>query len=138
MSDALIVAGPLRFRARFEDVLAPKSCALLRTLLPLEAHIVQARWSGQAAWVPLGERNLSLPPENATVYPAPGQILLYPGGVSETELLFAYGPTRFASKAGDLAGNHVLTIVEGLEQLAELGNLVLWKGAQLFRISLDT
>ena len=138
MSDALIVAGPLRFRARFEDVLAPKSCQMLRTLLPLTAQIVQARWSGQAAWVPLGERNLPLPPECATVYPLPGQILLYPGGVSETELLLAYGPTRFSSKAGDLAGNHILTIIEGAEQLTELGNLVLWKGAQPFTMALDT
>lgn len=55
---------------------------------------------------------------------------MYPGGVSETEVLIPYGRTQFASKAGPLAGNHFLTIVSGAENLAELGRLMLWKGAQ--------
>ena len=55
---------------------------------------------------------------------------MYPGGVSETEILLAYGAVRFASKVGQLAGNHFLTIVDGLEQLRPLGELTLWQGAQ--------
>ena len=74
-------------------------------------------------------------PENATSYPAPGEILLYPGGVSETEILLPYGSTRFASKAGQLAGNHFATIVEGAEQLRALGERVLWEGAQPIRFA---
>jgi hypothetical protein len=31
---------------------------------------------------------------------------------------------------GPLAGNHFLTVVEGQEQLPELGRLTLWEGAQ--------
>jgi hypothetical protein len=31
---------------------------------------------------------------------------------------------------GPLAGNHFLTLVEGREQLRELGRKVLWEGAQ--------
>jgi hypothetical protein len=31
---------------------------------------------------------------------------------------------------GQLAGNHFLTVIEGNENLASLGNLVLWSGAQ--------
>ena len=31
---------------------------------------------------------------------------------------------------GQLAGNHFATVVEGVERLSELGELVLWKGAQ--------
>jgi hypothetical protein len=53
--------------------------------------------------------------------------------VSETEILLPYGPASFASKAGPLAGNHFLTIVEGLEALPGLGRLVLWQGAQDIR-----
>ena len=68
--------------------------------------------------------------ENHTSYPSPGQVLLYPGGFSETEILIPYGGTRFASQLGQLAGNHFLTMVTGTEQLRELGHLVLWEGAQ--------
>jgi len=78
----------------------------------------------------MGDQPLELPTENATSYPAPGQCLLYPGGFSETELLLAYGAVRFASKLGQLAGNHFLTIVDNLDQLSELGRVALWEGAQ--------
>ena len=74
--------------------------------------------------------NLGLGYENHTSHPAPGHLLLYPGGISETEILFPYGATLFASKMGQLAGNHFATIVEGNEHLSELGDIVLWKGAQ--------
>jgi hypothetical protein len=125
-----IVVGSMRFVARLEEEAAPQTVAAFRRLLPLRSRIVQARWSGQSAWIPFGELDVGVGPENATSYPAPGELLLYPGGVSETELLFPYGPTCFASKAGQLAGNHFATIVEGAEQLPELGELVLWEGAQ--------
>ena len=68
--------------------------------------------------------------ENDTHHPVPGQILLHPQGISETEILIPYGETAFASKAGPLYGNHVMTIVDGRERLAELGRRVLWQGAQ--------
>src|SRR5687767_15742342 len=79
-------------------------------------------------WIPFGELDLGVGPENATRYPNPGEILLYPGGVSETELLFPYGHVAFASKAGPLAGNHFATVVESVEDLRELGLRCLWKG----------
>jgi hypothetical protein len=125
-----IVAGKFAFAARLEEEAAPQTVAAFRRLLPLESKIIQARWSGQSAWIPFGELDVGIGPENATSYPSPGELLLYPGGVSETELLFPYGPTCFASKAGQLAGNHFATIVEGGERLQELGELVLWHGAQ--------
>jgi hypothetical protein len=71
--------------------------------------------------------------ENATERPLPGQILLHPNGISETEILIPYGQTAFASKAGPLRGNHVMTIVDGTDQLSELGRRVLWQGAQPIR-----
>jgi hypothetical protein len=42
----------------------------------------------------------------------------------------AYGGVQFASKMGQLAGNHFLTVVEGNANLAALGKMVLWQGAQ--------
>ncbi len=132
-----IAVGDLRFKARLEEEVAPRTAAAVRKLLPLEAHLLQARWSGQAAWVPLGELDAGVGPENPTSYPAPGELLLYPGGVSETEILFPYGSTCFASVAGQLAGNHFATLVEGVEQLPELGRRVVWDGAQPIRLELS-
>jgi hypothetical protein len=83
--------------------------------------------------VPLGDREVGVGFENHTSHPAPGQLLLYPGGFSETEILFPYGGTLFASRMGQLAGNHFATIVEGADSLPELGRLVLWEGAQDIR-----
>jgi uncharacterized protein DUF3830 len=125
-----IEVGDLSFTARLESERAPRTCAKLISMLPLQTRIIQARWSGEAAWIPLGDLHLELGYENHTSYPAPGQLLLYPGGISETEILFPYGATLFASKMGQLAGNHFATIEDGLGQLAELGKLVLWEGAQ--------
>ena|SRR5690349_19152364 len=130
MQHVRITAGPHRFVARFEEDAAPRTCARFRAMLPYRQRIIHVRWSGEACWIPLGDLDLGLAPENHTSYPVPGQVLLYPGGISETELLLAYGAVRFASKVGQLAGNHFLTVVEGGEQLAALGKLVLWSGAQ--------
>jgi hypothetical protein len=130
-----ITAGPLRFRARLEEERAPATCAAIRALLPLDGSIMQARWSGESAWVPLGDLQTGIGPENANSYPAAGELLLYPGGLSETEILFPYGATCFASKMGQLAGNHFATIVDGQAELEELGRLVVWEGAQTIRFA---
>jgi hypothetical protein len=130
-----ITVGDFEFAARFEEEKAPSTVAAVRGLLPLESKLVQARWSGEAAWVPLGwELELGIGPENATSYPGPGELLLYPGGLSEVEILFPYGATSFASKMGQLAGNHFATIEAGRERLRELGDAVLWDGALDLRI----
>ena len=130
MSDVRITAGPYTFSARFEREIAPKTCAWFASVLPYRERIIHVRWSGEACWIPLGELNPGIGCENATSYPALGQILFYPAGISETEILLAYGACQFASKAGQLAGNPFLTIVEGLENLRPLGELTLWHGAQ--------
>src|SRR5207248_10755615 len=130
MSTLRITAGPFKFTARMEEADAPRTCEAFSRILPFHSKIIQARWSGEAAWIPLGDFELGVSYENHTSYPSPGQILFYPGGYSETEILFPYGGTRFASKLGQLAGNHFLTIVTGNEQLKELGGLVRWEGAQ--------
>lgn len=109
---------------------APKTVAAFLKLLPYRQKIIHVRWSGEAVWVPLGEFDLGVPFENATSYPAVGEVLFYPGGYSETELFLPYGPCCFASKLGQLAGNHFMTITEGGKRLGELGRKTLWEGAQ--------
>ena len=130
MTQVRITVGTFKFVATAEESAAPKTWSEFRKLLPYRNKLIQVRWSGEAAWVPLGEFKLDVGFENHTSYPAPGEILFYPGGYSETEVLFPYGATSFASRMGPLAGNHFLSVVEGREQLAALGEKVLWEGAQ--------
>ena len=125
MSGLRITAGSFEFVARFEEEAAPQTYETFRGLLPFDNKLVQARWSGEAAWIPLGDLDLGLTFENHTSFPAPGEILLYPGGYSETEILFPYGGTRFASIVGQLAGHHFLTVNVGREHLGELERIVL-------------
>ena len=125
-----MLVGNLRFVLRCEEDKAPLTCAAFFKALPFRSKLIQARWSGEAAWIPLGGLEFGVTFENHTSHPAPGEILLYPGGYSETEILVPYGQTMFASKMGQLAGNHFLTVIEGKDQLGELGRRVLWEGAQ--------
>jgi hypothetical protein len=130
MTKLKITVASFVFIAHMEERLAPGTCARFKTLLPYSQKLIHARWSGEACWIPLGDFRLDTGIENATSYPSPGEILFYPGGYSETEILFPYGATCFASKMGQLAGNHFLTVVEGHEYLTDMGRLVLWHGAQ--------
>jgi hypothetical protein len=135
-----ITAGRFTFRARLEEENAPKTVAAIRSMLPFRSKLVHCKWSGESTWVPMGDTRVGggsgLGYENHTSHPAPGQVLIYPGGISETEILFPYGSTSFSSKVGPLAGNHFATVIEGNEHLAELGRLTLWEGAQDFSIEL--
>jgi hypothetical protein len=129
MGALAIAVGDLHFSGRWIEQ-APRTIEAIRALLPLRSQLIHCRWSGEGCWIPFGEDFLELGPENATSHPAPGDIIVYPGGVSECEILVAYGAVDFSSKVGQLAGNHFAMITEGREQLRELGRRVLWEGAQ--------
>ena len=136
MTKLKITAGPFTFDARLETENAPKTCAAFLKRLPYESKIVHVRWSGEGVWVPLGEEDFGVTYENHTSHPAPGHIILYPGGISETEILLAYGGVDFSSKMGQLAGNHFITLTSGLENLQKLGTMTLWEGAQNIRFEM--
>ena len=133
MDSIRIKAGPFTYEARFEKERAPKTSVAFEKLLPYSERIIHVRWSGEGCWIPLGDLDLGLGYENHTSHPAPGQFILYPGGISETEILLAYGGVSFASKVGQLAGNHFLTITKGRENLPALGKMTFWQGAQDIR-----
>ena len=109
---------------------APKTVEAFLKLLPYRQKIIHVRWSGEGVWVPLGDWSLGVGFENHTSHPSVGDILFYPGGYSETEIIMAYGPCSFSSKLGQLAGNHFLTVTQGCEHLPAIGKKVLWEGAQ--------
>ncbi|KAH6718045.1 hypothetical protein BKA61DRAFT_732413 [Leptodontidium sp. MPI-SDFR-AT-0119] len=116
----LITAGPYKFLSILSPS-APKTVSLFLSLLPYRQKLIHVRWSGEGLWIPLGETNFNLPFENHTAHPAPGQILLYPGGVSETEFCFVMVVWRSL----------------GVEDLRPLGEMVLWEGAKdvLFEVA---
>jgi hypothetical protein len=133
MTTLNVTISDIVFQARLEMDKAPKTCAAFLRHLPFTGKIVHVGWSGEAVWIPLGDLDFGVGYENHTSFPAPGQILLYPGGISETEILLAYGGVHFASKMGQLAGNHFITLTSGLERLPEIGKKTLWDGAQSSR-----
>lgn len=110
---------------------APKTVEYFLDVLPLTARVIHVRWSGEAVWIPLGESSgIDLPPENCKQHVVPGELALYPGGISEAEYILAYGPAAFSSKAGPLAANHFLTVVDPEGRLREIGVSTLWEGAK--------
>jgi hypothetical protein len=121
--------GGIEFKARLLEE-APRTCEAILAALPIEGEVIQARWSGEAAWLPMDQWGIDVPLENHTSHPSRGDLLYYPGGVSEREMLITYGSALFNSRVGQLQGNHFATIVEGSENLAEMGRRVLWEGAQ--------
>lgn len=129
--------GSTIFAATLETERAPLTTAAFLARLPFEGQLIQARWSGEAGWVPLGDYDLGVGYENATSHPAPGQVLWHPAGLSEAELLVPYGGTCFSSRVGQLAGNHFLTIHDERRQLAEVGRMLLHDGAQRIRFELS-
>ncbi|EKF59916.1 hypothetical protein QWE_07446 [Agrobacterium albertimagni AOL15] len=131
-----VTAGPFVFDAVLETEKAPETCKAFMERLPFDGQIVHVRWSGEGVWIPLGDYNFGVGYENHTSHPAPGHIILYPGGISETEILLAYGGVDFSSKMGQLAGNHFITLTSNLDKLPELGNKTLWEGAQPIRFEL--
>ncbi|MBZ5762458.1 DUF3830 family protein [Rhizobium sp. VS19-DR104.2] len=125
-----ITAGTYVFSAVLETERAPETSKAFLERMPYEGKIVHVRWSGEGVWIPLGDFNFGVGYENHTSHPAPGHVILYPGGISETEILIAYGGVAFSSKVGQLAGNHFITITSNLDKLYELGRKTLWEGAQ--------
>ena len=128
--------GEYIFKAQMHSDKAPVTCKILLERMPITGRVIQARWSGEAAWLQMNRYGIEAPQENATSYPGPGQLLYYPGGVSEKEILIPYGSAIFASKFGLLPGNHFATIIEGNDFLEKMGEKVLWEGSK--KISIES
>jgi len=138
MADLHIRVGDdLEFGAVWEEA-APLTRHALRAWLPIRSQLIHCRWSGESTWVPFGDQRPEVGYENATSHPAPGDLLIYVGDISECEILFPYGACSFSSKVGQLAGNHFATLVpdDGWRgRLRDVGRRVLWEGAQQIEIT---
>jgi len=131
-----IIIDRERFTAKLHEDKAPNTVKSLLNILPYKSKVIHARFSGEAIWVPLPENfPVNVKHEAQTSYPSKGELLYYPGFVSEKEILIPYGSAIFSSKVGLLPGNHFATIIsEDLSRLAETGTRVLWEGAKTITI----
>lgn len=129
-----ITIGEHVFTAKMHSETAPVTCRKIKEALPLTGKAIQARWSGEAAWVKMEGYGIDVPLENQTSYPGKGELVYYSGGKSEKEILIPYGSAKFASKVKLLPGNHFATIIEGIVHLEKMGEKILWKGAQEFKM----
>ena len=134
MEHLSITIGEYKIKAELHTKEAPETCTRILEALPITGNLIQARWIGEAAWLQMDPYGIEAPQENATSYPGPGQLLYYPGGVSEKEILIPYGSACIASKFGLLPGNHFATVTLGYDLLEKIGRKVLWEGAQPIRI----
>ena len=112
MGTLQIIVGDLHFSARWEAA-APRTIEAIRGMLPIESKLIHCRWTGESTWIPFGDFRPGLDYENHTSHPAPGQLAIYPGGISECEIFFPYGGCTTASKVGQLAANHFATCGRG-------------------------
>ena len=136
MADLRITVGDVSFAARWEEA-APRTREALRPWLPIRSKLIHCKWSGESTWIPFGEQRPDVGYENLNAHPAPGDLLIYVGDISECEVLFPYGACSFSSRVGPLAGNHFATLVADdgwLDRLREMGRRVLWEGAQEIEI----
>ena len=133
MSDLSIRVGDLHFSARWEPE-APQTIAVIRRACSHSGRrLIHCRWSGESTWIPYGDLRPDVGWEHHTSHPAPGQLALYPGGISECEIFFPYGACSTSSKVGQLAANHFATVLpedDWDDRLREMGRRCLWEGAQ--------
>ena len=131
---------------------APKTCTALWQMLerPIETNCVHAMWSGREvmAYIPPENRGeidpTSIGVENATVYPAAGDVVwaYFPGGMLQGfkedgwDLAFIYGPeTRIYIPTGMCPMNVWAKIVQGLDDFAEEVGQVRFGVRKTLRIS---
>lgn len=136
MSRVKIESGEYTFIGTLLEKEAPETCKVFKSMLPINNSFIHVRWSGEGIWIPYGDERVGLDYENHTSHPAKGEMLIYPGGISEMEIILSYGRCCFASQHGQLSGNHFLTITCGVEKLYEFGRKVLVDGSQKISITL--
>ena len=109
-------------------------------MLPWTDSMIHVSWSGNACFFRLQDRAWQVPYENPIHVPSIGEVLVYPGNRPDLqmggELYFAWGPNKFSCGNGNLSGNHVMTIIEGLENLAAFGDRVHIDGHQMTTLEL--
>ena len=94
-------------------------------MLPIESKLIHCRWTGESTWIPFGDFRPGLDYENHTSHPAPGQLAIYPGGISECEIFFPYGGVHDGIEGGPAGRQRVRVgrspTTAGHDRLREVG-----------------
>ena len=140
MTRVRIISKEFSFIAIVEEEKSPLTSKWLLGLLPWEAEMLHVSWSGSACFVQLEDLAHDLPFESPIRIPSKGEIIVYPGNIPNLqmggEFFLSWGPCSIATQLGHLMGNHVLTIVEGKENLEAFGRRVHYEGIQPIRVEL--
>ena len=92
---------------------APRTVAVISLLLPLRSRLIHFAGAGGLLDPVRRRAFLDLRPRTRPATRRRAEIIVYPGGMSECEILVAYGSVDFSSKVGQLWGNHFATMTTG-------------------------
>jgi hypothetical protein len=125
----------VRAVATFLEDAAPRTCAALWDMLPIEGETFHAKWAGRELYTLVQPPKVSPGLENATIMPIPGDLLWFdvspdsidipiemrkanPRGF--VDIAVFYGRNNFLlSPQGFMPGNLFATITEGLSVYAK-------------------
>jgi hypothetical protein len=140
MKTLALNSGEFAFTARLEEKKSPQTCNWLLGLLPWTVEMRHVSWSGNACFAALGDFAYSVPFEDPIRIPSRGEIIVYPGNLPHLqmsgEFFLSWGPCSIATQNGNLMGNHVLTITEGLDRVEAFGKAVHFGGVRKLHIEL--
>lgn len=118
----------------FDDK-APKTCAKVWALLPIEDRTIQVRWSG-AAW--RTEKNYRLEigeVENPVTVLQAGDLIYYDDPRYDLyKIGVAYGRAAWREFAGDLTVAHIGRITGNLEPFVKICDRIIFDGPRTIRI----
>lgn len=122
-------------KAMLFDEKAPRTCAKVWALLPIEDRTIQVRWSG-AAW--RTEKNYPLElgeVENPVTVLQMGDIIYYDDPRYQLyKIGIAYGQAAWRDFAGDLPVAHVGRITDNREPFAKVCERIIFDGPKRVRI----
>jgi hypothetical protein len=114
---------------------APRTCAKVWALLPIEDRTIQVRWSG-AAW--RTERNYPLQigeVENPVTVLAAGDVIYYDDAPRNLfKIGIAYGRAAWRDFDGDLVVAHIGRITTSLEAFVRVSDRIILDGPKVVRI----
>lgn len=137
MSRLIIELDGVSAAATLLEDKAPRTCAGVKALLPIDDRTIQVRWSG-AAW--RTEKNYRLAigeVENPVTVLQPGDIIYYDEPRLDLfKIGIAYGKAAWRDMQGDIKVAHIGRITGNLDAFMKASDRIIFEGPKRVRISL--